>query len=94
LGSFKSDPTNHKLIINVPIGAKLRVLKLMEKENLRTANEVFLYLLEAYEGNSLDILRRYRNSIQSRIKKGVNRRYIEELSLLKKLLDKYLRSVE
>ena len=92
MGSFREDPTNNKLSIKLPIGAKLRFIEAMDKEGLG-ASALVIFLLDSYYGDKLETLKLFRYNLAKRVKKGLDYRYIEELQKLRELIDLSLKNL-
>lgn len=78
-----------RVVIRLPVGHKIKYIEGMNRTGLNQS-EFLIYLLENYEGDRLAVLQNYRSKINSRIKKGINILYINELRKIKDLIDPIL----
>jgi len=78
-----------RVVVRLPIGYKAKYIDGMNRTGLNQS-EFLMYLLENYEGDKLEVLQNYRYKIASRIKKGINILYINELKKIKDMIDPVL----
>lgn len=92
MGSFVEDPTNNRLTVKLPIGAKVRFIEAMSETGL-SADALVIFLLDSYYGDKLETLKLFRYNLAKRVKKGLDYRYIEELQKLRELIDLSLKNL-
>lgn len=92
MGSFREDPAQRKITVVLPRDAKVKFLEGMNKHGFN-ATQFVLFLLDSYYGDDIDTLRNYRHSLAGRLKRGVDRRYIEELKQIQNLVNNALKNL-
>lgn len=75
-----------RVVIKLPIDKKVDFLNKRDRLGM-SSSQFLMYLLEEYEGNNLAVIKNFRYNLSKRIKKGINRQYINELTKLRDQLN-------
>lgn len=78
-----------RVTLRLATGYKVKYIEGMNRTGLNQS-EFLAYLLDNYEGDKLEVLQNYRHNIASRIQKGINIFYVNELRKIKDLIDPIL----
>jgi len=74
------------LILELPPLIKLKIEQRSTELNLTPANYI-IFLIENYDGNTLEVLTSFRYNLIQKVKKGINIIHIRELIKLKEYLE-------
>lgn len=74
--------SNKKILVKLPIEKKIQFHSKC-KELGMSPSQFVVYLLNEYEGDHLSVIQNFRYNLIKRIRKGINKNYLYELTRLR-----------
>jgi hypothetical protein len=88
---YQATPQLYKgdIKLKLPIEQVLKFQKRCDELGM-TSSQYVIFLMEGYDGNNINNIINFRESLNKRIKKGINRLYINQLIRLQTQIDTIL----
>lgn len=77
---------DERIIIRLPIIRKIEFNKKRDDLGMNSS-QFIIHLLDQFEGNNLSVIKNFRYNLNKRIKKGIDRNYLYELTKLRDQLN-------
>ena len=71
-----------RIVIKLPIDKKVQFYKRAEELNM-SPSQFIIHLLNEYDGDHLSVISNFRYNLNKRIRKGINDKYLYELTRLR-----------
>lgn len=71
-----------RIVIKLPIHKKLQFIQRRDELQM-SSSQFIIYLMNEYDGDHLSVIQNFRYNLIRRIKKGIDRNYLYELTKLR-----------
>lgn len=75
-----------RLVVRLPIHRKIQFNNRRDELGM-SPSQFIIHLLSEYDGDDLAVIRNFRYNLNKRVKKGINRNYLYELTRLRNQLN-------
>jgi len=77
---------DERIVIKLPIIKKIQFIKRRNELDL-SSSQFIVHLLNEYDGDNLSVIKNFRYNLCKRVKKGIDRNYLYELTKLRDQLN-------